>query len=163
MTKADLQNFAKAKKEAEALYFSVEKLRCPALQEDIYFSSDGFHHLQFDGTRSERTKTVQKNKMLCLKEAIDILRKTTTIQEYRTSIQPVGKSDSKGYRQTKEVYYYAFHAITDFRRIRRINIVVKKIGNGHYHFWSVMPSWKEEKVNDTQVVRRIGGGWIVDG
>ncbi|MFA4954341.1 MAG: hypothetical protein WC641_03450 [Patescibacteria group bacterium] len=154
--------FAKIKAKAESLYKSVVKVHCPALGMDVHFSSDGFHHLQYDGTRAERTKLVQRNKILCLQEAVDIIKKTTTIQEYRSAIQPFGKADKNGFRQTKHVKYYAFHAITDLTKPRRVNVVVRRIGDGNHHFWSVMPSWKEDKINDSQTVRKIGGGWMLD-
>jgi len=162
MSEFDHAEFSKIKIRAETFYHSIIKVRCPALIADVHFSSDGFHHLQYDGTRAERTKLVQKNKMLCLQEAVDIIRKTTTIQEYRTSLQPIGKANKNGLRPTKLVAYYAFHAITDFTKLRRINIVIRRIGEGNYHFWSVMPSWREDKINELQTVRKIGGGWMLD-
>lgn len=162
MTEAEQKEFAHVKAKAEAFYTSVMKVRCPAILDDIHFSTDGFHHLRFNGSRAERDKKVQKTKMLCLEEAVDILKRTTTIQEYRKLTQPVGKTDSKGFRKTKCVHYYAFHAITNFDKSRRINVVIRKVGEGNYHFWSVMPSWKEEKINNSQTTRFIGGGWMID-
>ncbi|MFH1973725.1 MAG: hypothetical protein ABIK13_03955 [Patescibacteria group bacterium] len=154
--------FARVKAKAEALYKTIVKAFCPALKSDVHFSSDGFHHLRFNGARAERTKAVQQAKMLCLQEALDVIRKTTTIQEYRVSLHPVGHGDKNGFRQTKRIEYFAFHAITDLVKSRRINVVVRRIGEGNFHFWSVMPSWKEERINDSQIVRKIGGGWMLD-
>jgi len=54
----DHHEFAKIKTKAETFYKSIIKTRCPALGMDVHFSSDGFHHLQYDGTRTERTKAV---------------------------------------------------------------------------------------------------------
>ena len=158
----DQQEFAKIKARAETFYKSVVKVRCPALGTDVHFSSDGFHHLQYDGTRTPRTKLARRSKLLCIQEAVDIIKKTTTMQEYRSAIQPVGKADSSGFRQTKHVAYWAFHAITDLTKPRRVNVVVRRIGDGNYHFWSVAPSWKEVKINGSQTVRKIGGGWMMD-
>lgn len=158
----DHHEFAKIKAKAETLYKTVVKVRCPALAADVHFSSDGFHHLQFNGVRVERLKTVQKIKMLCIQEAVEVIKKTTTIQEYRTALQPIGKTDRSGFRQTKHVAYYAFHAITDLTKPRRVNVVVRRVGDGNYHFWSVMPSWKEDQINGSQTVRKIGGNWMLD-
>jgi len=155
----DYREFANIKAKAEVFFQSIVKMRCPALVADVHFSSDGFHHLKFNGVRVERTKAVQKTKMLCLQEAAEIIKKTTTIQEFRSVFQPVGKTDN---RQTRQVEYYAFHAITDLTKPRRINVVVRRIGEGNYHFWSVMPSWKESRGKKSRIVREIGGGWMLD-
>lgn len=154
--------FLNIKLRAESFYKSINSIKCPALNTVVHFTSDGFHHLQFDGTRTERSKIVQKNKMLHLEDAVEIIKKTTTIQEYRTALQPVGKADKQGFRQTKPVAYFAFQAITDLEKCRRINVVVRRVGEGNYHFWSVMPSWKEEQITSSQSIRRIGGNWMTD-
>lgn len=162
MSDISLEEFTKIKSKADIFYKSVGCVRCPALDANVHFTSDGFHHLQFDGTRAERTKIVQKNKMLCLHEAVEVIKKSNTVQEYRTAVQPIGKPDKSGFRSTKNVVYYAFHAITDFSKLRRVNVVVRRVGDGNFHFWSVMPSWKEEEITDTQKMRKVGGDWLLD-
>lgn len=162
MSDLNPEEFIKMKDKADVFYKSVGSIRCPALDAEVHFTSDGFHHLQFDGTRTERTKIVQKNKMLCLQEAVTVIKKSTTVQEYRTEIQPVGKRDKNGFRVTKRVQYYAFRAITDFNKLRRVVVVIRRVGEGNLHFWSVMPSWKEEEISDTQKIRKVGGEWLKD-
>ncbi len=162
MSNSDLFEFKKIFAKAEKFYKSVIKVHCPALNQMVHFSSDGFHHLQFDGTRTERTKVVQKNKLLCLEDAVLIIKKTTTIQEHRESVQTVGKPDVSGHRQEKSVRYYAFAAIINLDKKRRINVVVRRVGDGNFHFWSVSPAWKELKTNSQKTVKRIGGGWLLD-
>lgn len=75
----------------------------PALKAEVYFNSDGFHHLRYDGHRSERSKKVQQNKFRFLPQAVEIIKKSTTIQEYRTGLCPVGKANSSGFRKTAKV------------------------------------------------------------
>lgn len=155
----DLDNFNKIKNATEVHYKKIGSIFCPALKSDIAFNSDGFHHLRYDGSRSERSKKVQQNKFTCLNSAIEILKKSTTIQEYRRSICPVGKPNSKGFRKTKTVEWFGFFAIISFAKCIRINIVVRRIGeeSGKYHFWSVMPYWTLSNNN-----RRIGSEKIKD-
>jgi hypothetical protein len=100
--------------------------------------------------------------MLCLAEAITIIGQTTTTQEYRRAVLPCGKADRSGFRQTKIVAYYAFLAITDFDRPRRVNVIVRRVGDGQPHFWSVMPYWKEVRLNDNQIAKRIGDDWLLE-
>ena len=156
------KEFSKIKAQAEAFYLSVETVYCPALQAEIHFSSEGFRHFQYDGKRVERTKNVQLARMQCLQEAVAILKSTTTLQEYRTVMQPIGKMDSQGMRQQKHVTYYAFQAITNLVMLRRIIVIVRRVNEGNLHFWSTMPAWKIESSPGAGAARSIGGGWMLE-
>lgn len=162
MENFSLEEFVKIKEQSEKIYKEVGVLSCPALSADVHFTSEGFHHLQFDGSRSERPKQNQKTKMLCLRDAIKILKKTTTMQEYRSVMQPTGKPDRGGFRATKQVEYFAFEAVTDTEKARRIKVIVRRVGDGYYHFWSVMPTWFEDKKTGQPTIRTIGGSWMID-
>jgi hypothetical protein len=137
------EEFEKLKEKIELSYKGVGKIICPALKSEVVFNSDGFHHLRYDGHRSERDKRVQRNKFLCFDAAVEILKTTTTIQEYRRSICPIGKKDRSGFRKTKIVEWFSFFAIISFSKCRRVKVVIRRIGEneGKYHFWSVMPFW----------------------
>lgn len=125
---------------------------------EVHFNSDGFHHLRYDGHRSERNKKVQKNKFRFFPQAVEIIEKSTTVQEYRQGLCPVGKSNSSGFRKTAVVEWFGFFAITDFNNSIRIMVVVRKVGeNGQYHFWSVMPYWSLSNKNHV-----IGSNTIKD-
>lgn len=137
-----LNKFDELKKQAELKYQKVGTAYCPALKVEVVFNSDGFHHLRYDNHRSERDKKVQRNKFMFLDEAIEIIKTSTTIQEYRSGICPVGKADRSGFRKTKIVEWFGFFAITNFDRQIRVKTVIRRVGEGQYHFWSVMPFWK---------------------
>jgi hypothetical protein len=136
-----LESINKLKVETEEKYKKIGKLFCPALKSEIFFNSDGFHHLRYDGHRSERSVVVQKNKFLFFDNAVDVLKKTATIQEYRRSICPIGKCDKNGFRKTKIVEWFGFFAIINFSKCLRVKVVVRRVGQGQYNFWSVMPFW----------------------
>ncbi len=137
------ESWQKLKENTKQEYDTIGSLYCPALKSNILFNADGFHHLRYDGSRKERSKSVQKNKFTYFSDAVDILKKSTTIQEYRRSICPVGKPDKNGFRKTKSIEWFGFFAITSFSKQTRIKVIVRRIGedNGHYHFWSVIPFW----------------------
>lgn len=143
MKEWDQENYEELKSKAELLYRSIGKVRCPALKAEITFNSDGFHHLRYDGSRAERNKKVQMFKFIFLEKAIDVLSKSTTIQEYRNSTCPVGKPNKNGFREIKTVEWFGFTAVTSFSKHIRIKVIVRRVGgsNGQYHFWSVMPFW----------------------
>ncbi|OGF21628.1 hypothetical protein A2316_01000 [Candidatus Falkowbacteria bacterium RIFOXYB2_FULL_38_15] len=143
INKAELEQFYKLKEIAKTTYERIGSIYCPALKDDIVFNSDGFHHLRYDCHRSERSKQVQKNKFIYFDKAVEILKKTTTIQEYRRSICAVGDCDKNGFHKTKIIEWFGFFAIISFVKCIRINVVVRRIGegSGKFHFWSVMPFW----------------------
>ena len=141
--KIDLQEFDKFKKKIWIDYKKVVKVFSPALKSDIVFNSDGFHHLRYDSNRSERNKNVQRNKFIFLNDAISVLKKSTTIQEYRRSVCSVDRKDKSDFKKITTVEWFGFFAIINFSKRIRIKVIVRRVGfdNGLYHFWSVMPFW----------------------
>ncbi|MFA6536804.1 MAG: hypothetical protein WCT18_00200 [Patescibacteria group bacterium] len=139
----DQENFKKIKNAARINYEMVGRIYCPALKSDIRFNSDGFHHLCYDGHRSQRDKQVQQNKFRFLSDAVCVLKKATTIQEYRRFLCQVGECDKNGFYKTKIIEWFGFYAIISFSKAIRINVVVRRIGedSGNFCFWSVMPYW----------------------
>lgn len=139
----DLVKFKKLKEEVRRAYEKIGFIYCPALKANIVFNSDGFHHLRYDCNRSERNKKIQQNKIIYFNDAVEILKKATTIQEYRRSVCPVGKIDRSGFRKTKTVEWFGLFAIVNFDKCIRLNVVIRRLGENDekYHFWSVMPYW----------------------
>ncbi|MDP3974396.1 MAG: hypothetical protein Q8P65_00210 [bacterium] len=139
----DLEKFNELKNTTKINYEKIGCVYSPALQANIVFNSDGFHHLRYDNNRSERSKKSQQGKFICFNKAVEILKKSTTIQEYRRSICAIGDYDKSGFRKTKIIEWFGFFAIISFSKRIRINAIVRRIGeeNGKYHFWSVMPYW----------------------
>ncbi|MBI2459796.1 MAG: hypothetical protein HYV53_04620 [Parcubacteria group bacterium] len=157
----DLEKFNQLKDTTKLSYDKIGCIYSPALQADIVFNSDGFHHLRYDNNRSERNKRVQyNNKFIYFNKAVEILKKSTTIQEYRRSICAIGNYDRSGFRKTKIIEWFGFFAIISFSKCIRINVVVRRIGeeNGKYHFWSIMPYWTL-----SNSVRIVGSKKIIDG
>lgn len=137
----DLKKFHTLKANTEEEYRKVGSLYCPALKSEVVFSSDGWHHLRYDRNRSERDKRIQSTKFKLFLNAIDTLKKSTTIQEYRDSICATGKADRSGFRKTQKVQWFAFWDILSFANGIRIRVIVQRTGDGSYRFWSVMPFW----------------------
>ncbi|NCO25214.1 hypothetical protein GW901_01635 [Candidatus Parcubacteria bacterium] len=139
----DLEKFNELKDLTKLNYDKTGYVYSPALQASIIFNSDGFHHLRYDNNRSERSKKAQESKFIYFDKAVEILKKSITIQEYRRSICTIGGCDRSGFRKTKIIEWFGFFAIVSFSKRIRVNVVVRRIGeeNGQYHFWSVMPFW----------------------
>ncbi|HLD19917.1 MAG TPA: hypothetical protein VJB93_01545 [Patescibacteria group bacterium] len=143
MQEINLEQFHQLKQKTEQQYKEIHHVYCPALKDTIVFNSNGFHHLRYDSTRAERSKRTQMNKFRCLPDAITILKKSTTIQEYRRSLCTIGESDKNGLKKTNIVEWFACFAIVSFTNHTRIKVIIRRIGGnaGQYHFWSVMPFW----------------------
>lgn len=141
--KVCLSEYKKLRESIKRIYDNIDKVYSPALMSDVIFNSDGFHHLRYDGNRSERSKQNQMGKFNCFPSAINIIEKSTTIQEYRRSICTVGKKDRSGFQKTKIIEWFGMFAIMSFSKKIRVLVVVRRIGgeNGSYHFWSVIPYW----------------------
>jgi hypothetical protein len=142
MIQIDPEKFEKLKNLTEIEYKKVVSVYSPALKSEVVFNSDGFHHLRYDSSRAERSKKAQCIKFIYFNKAVEIIKLSTTIQEYRRGICPVGKPDKSGLRKTKTVEWFAFFSIISFTKRTRIRVVVRRVGmDGQYHFWSVMPFW----------------------
>lgn len=138
-----LEKYKKLRQEVEKNYRQIGSIPCPALKADVFFSAVGLHHLRYDNTGSERSKTSQYNKFRFFEDAVKVIKISTTIQEYRRSICPSGNPDKSGFRKTTTVEWFAFWYVISFSKGIRIRSIIRRIGGDgcQFHFWSVMPYW----------------------
>lgn len=133
--------FKERKERAREIYDTKREIYCPYFQTKIILNSDGFHHLQFSARR-EREKKSQLLKFSLLPLALDVIRKSGTIQEYRKLLTPVGKVSTRdGSVSMKEVEYWGLAAIVHKNNIK-VRVVLRRVGTGNVTFWSVMPDVK---------------------
>lgn len=133
------QQFEERKAKAKELYSSKRAIYNPYLGCEVVLNSDGFHHLQFSA-RHERTKKEQLLKFRLLPLALETIRRSGTLQEYRRSLQPIGKPSARGETAIKQVEYWGFVAILGKQESPvKIRTVLRRVGDGHVIFWSVMP------------------------
>jgi len=72
-------------------------------------------------------------------------------QEYSEYLDKVKvKKGGKVEFETKTVCYWAFIAIINNKI--RIKIILRKVGKGNIHFWSIIPIWKTKEYADIKVV-----------
>ena len=90
--------------------------------------------------RQPRNIREQRLKLKLLKPALQVLRDTGTVQEYRIRLEKVGILGKDGLYKTKNVEYWGFHDIKG-EGVAKIllRVIVRRIGDGKFHFWSVMP------------------------
>jgi hypothetical protein len=127
-------NYEKIKEEAKISYLQIGQVWCPALESFISFNDSGFHHLIWKN-RKHRSKGDQNRRFLLLPYAPNILTSTKidiTYQE-RDIIAPrnrYGEVEAAAFRAA----YWAFvEKLPD----KTITVIVRKVGNGEKHFYSI--------------------------
>jgi hypothetical protein len=133
----DQEYFNERKRKAEEIYNAQKSIFNPYFKTPIILNSDGFHHLQFSARR-ERNKREQLLKFSLLPLALEIIKKSGTIQEYRKLLTPIGKKKNDGSIPVKMVEYWGLVAIVGSKQIK-VRAVLRKVGDGNIIFWSVMP------------------------
>lgn len=73
--------------------------------------------------------------------ALEAVRRSGTIQEYRRIWQAIGKPGADGMRAAKEVEYWGLVAIIGSRP-DKIRVILRRVGNGNITLWSVMGGGK---------------------
>lgn len=151
----DISNYEKLKGDAISFYSGIKKVFSPALKEDIIFSAEGFNHLVFKGSRSEREKSSQILRFKLLPLVVKLIKLSTTHQEFEETIKEFDvKERKKRIRKAKSVKYWGIIAIIDSRKIK---VILRKIGDGGVHFWSVIPAWVTNKYRDTRFFTTMKG------
>ncbi len=141
MQEEEKEQFERHKGKAKNLFEARRSIHCPYFQSAVMLNSDGFHHLQFSARR-ERNKAEQLLKFRLLPVALDVIRRSGTIQEYRKETIAVGKAHSRdGLKRVKNVEYWGLIAIVGSRPIR-VRVILRRVGDGNITFWSVMPHSK---------------------
>jgi hypothetical protein len=143
-------NFDEIIGKAKAVYAAENLIHCPYFRDKVALTADGFNHLQYKTTRVIRNVDEQTLKLTLLPKALEVIKHAGTLQEYRKSIEKVGKLGNDGFYKTKRVEYWGFHAIIGNDYLRKIVVVLKRTGDGKILFWSVMPykKFKNQKLFD---------------
>jgi hypothetical protein len=138
----------KVKNKAETTYKKTGSVFCPALNKNINFNTKGLDYIKFKDWNKTRLASEQYLRLKFLKKVPEILKKTTTMQEYKEqkTFERV-KSNSKWNKKMVNVKFYGFVSITnlDSNGMIRIKIIVKEIEGGEPYFWSIIPFWKCKK------------------
>jgi hypothetical protein len=134
----DESYYEQKREKARSIYDAQRTIYSPYFKDQIVFNSDGFHHLRYSARR-ERSKEEQVLKFTLLPLGIRIINTATTLQEYRKLLSPVGdRSTRDGSIKMKMVEWWGFVAIFVEHDIK-VRVVLRKVGEGNIHFWSVMP------------------------
>ncbi len=151
----DLSNYDQLRTDAQALFSSTPVTRSPALGEPVHFTAEGFNHLVFKRARAERDRSSQSLRFKLLPRALDLVGFANTYQEYEETLgQFQVKERKKRVWKTKSVKYWGIIAIRDGRKIK---VILRKVGDGQLHFWSVVPAWTTNKYRDLKLFSTMKG------
>jgi hypothetical protein len=152
---ADLSNYDSLRNDTHSWYLSVKPIESPALGHVVHFTSEGFEHIVYKRARAERERPSQIMRFKLLPLAVELIALSTTFQEYEETIKEFTiKRKKKKVHVSKKVQYWGIIAIIKGRKIK---VIIRKIGNGKHHFWSVIPAWTTNKYRDTKFVSTMKG------
>ena len=106
------------------------------MNEEVYFTSDGFNHLLRESNRQPRNQKEQILKLECLPFAPKVIQRCKIIVTTRKKILIV-----KGIAKSV-VRYGLVYEVAPGKKIR---VIVEKVGSGKCRFLSVMPHDKQSK------------------
>jgi len=153
------KSLSNLREKAKNFYHTVKAVYCPYFGEDVIFRSDGLKHIQYRG-KHKRHVNVQKMRYKLLHFAPRLIKKTNTLQEYeRKKLFVEVKMNKRKVKQFKEVRFFDFIAIIDDWKIK---VIVRQIGNGKKHFWSIIPNWKTRKSKDGKKIYQNHTGSMKD-
>lgn len=151
----DVSNYENLRDATRAWFQSLKPIYSPGLQGYVYFTSEGFEHIIYKRARAERDKSSQGTRFKLLSRAITLIELSTTYQEYEKTIKGFEvKQQKRRVQKSKTVRYWGIIAIVENRKIK---VIIRKIGNGQLHFWSVIPAWTTNKYRDTKFISTMKG------
>lgn len=110
------------------LYKSIVSIFCPILNETVYFTAEGFHHLIHKSNNKRRPINEQYLKLKCFDYAVEVIKNSSRIIETRREQHLI-----KG----KEKAVITYELISDDKSHNRIAVIIEKIGEGKHKFRSV--------------------------
>ena len=148
--------YQKLREETQKFYNGIGKVFSPAFNQAVHFTSEGFNHLIFKGSRSERDKQSQILRLKLLPLAVKLIKLSTTHQEFEEQFKEFFvKSFKQKILKNQPVRYWGIIAIIDGRKIK---VIIRKIGdNGAMHFWSVIPAWVTNSYRDIKLFTTMKG------
>ena len=118
-------SYKKLLEDTRKYYKNLKKIRCKHIENDlIIFGDSGFSHLLI---KDRKLRSIDEQfRKLCLVQYIPQIINNDGIKKETRIIQ------SKEYGQ---IEYIALSGNFDNKIVK---IILRKLGNGNYHFWSIM-------------------------
>ena len=141
---ANKTRFKQLKKLRRAQYKRWSGCYCPALKDEVNFTSDGFYHLRYEVSGRERTMGEQMYKLGLLPLVIPVIKNAKKIDFYKQTRAPIGRKKKEGKIVKKNVEYWSFVELVGKQKTK-VKVVVRRVGTGKVIFWSVMKYERKQK------------------
>lgn len=139
----EIENFEEVKIKGENFYKSLSEAHCPFLKEKVFFNTQGLEHLKFKAPRKARPQQDQYMRFKLIHLAPEVLKCSHTLQGiWHTKHFERVRSHNRTDTILKNVVYFEFIAVLEKVRVK---VVVKRIEEGNYIFWSIIPYWGIDK------------------
>lgn len=133
MNKNNLQKLIKKRRQ---LYNDTKNMYCPFLKEVVYFNNKGFFHLTHDGRDRLRPEADATMRLNLLPRVYTVIKNAAKFNR-QPMLVPKNSNDNK--KEKEVAYYELYHALGHNKNKRKAGVIVvlRKIGNGRLHFYSV--------------------------
>ena len=120
------------KDQIQKIFHQNKDIVCPAFpNEKIILNAKGINHLIYKGGRSRREKSRILTNIRLLPSAMKVLK-----------LMPLWQEESSYTRDKVQFKFWCFEGVVDNRRIK---VIVRQVGKGRKHFWSVIPAWRKDR------------------
>ena len=124
-----MQNY---KSKIKKIFDQNKEIACPAFPgEKIILNAKGINHLIYKGSRSRREASRIKTNIRLLPQAITTLK-----------LMPLWQEETSYIKDQIKYQFWCFEAVIENRRIK---VILRQVGRGKKHFWSVIPAWRKDR------------------
>lgn len=129
------------KDQMKRIFEETKIIICPTFPEEkVHLNAKGINHLLYKGNRSRRDRSRIETNLRLLPRAIRVLQ-----------LMPLAQEETS-YTKSGEIYrFWTFEAVIEGRRIK---VIVRQVGNGNKHFWSVIPAWRKDRFGVVNAKKR---------
>ena len=122
-------------------YKKTKSVYCPCLGEDVMFNADGFRHLFSHVSGKRRIVKEQMYKLVLFPLAKRVIAEAKKVDIHREKYVRIRRKKSVG---EKKVEYWALSGCVDKRKIVKVKVILRRVGDGNVIFWSIMRIKKQK-------------------
>lgn len=109
-----------------AWYKTIGKTYCKLLKCDVFFTSKGFYHLQYNGSGKKRNKKEILRRLLLLPLSVSVINNSKHVSKYTSKMNKFGKFIQFWKLEMKIVF-----------GTKTVVVILKKIGGSKIIFYSI--------------------------
>jgi len=137
------QTYLEARKKAKVEYAGLICAYCPALNNDpVYFTSEGFNHLIYNGARRERNKKEQVARFKLVPYVKRMIEKIENFDHTENRTIQVRRK-KKGGKTVKEFANAKYWVSKGKVKGQSLKVVIIQVEKGNKRLASIVPAWKK--------------------